>query len=110
MTGQRLGLCCERQLAAADATDTDMNFQERLSDICRRMGDEKLLLLVAFHDGAHFIEKPNPVTVLSGFRSIGPAAALLFRDGGCNVIVTARWGAERAAELCPRARVVGADD
>jgi len=29
------------------------------------MQDEKLLLLVALHDGAHFIEKPNPVTVLS---------------------------------------------
>jgi Xaa-Pro aminopeptidase len=87
-----------------------MNFQERLSDICRRMQDEKLLLLVAFHDGAHFIEKPNPVTVLSGFKSIGPAAALLFPDGACNLIVTPRWDAERAAELCPHARVVGTDD
>ncbi len=87
-----------------------MNFQERLSDICRRMQDEKLLLLVAFHDGAHFIEKPNPVTVLSGFKSIGPAAALLFPDGACNLIVTPRWDAERAAELCPQARVVGTDD
>src|SRR5580704_8174398 len=87
-----------------------MNFQERLSDICRRMRDEKLLLLVAFHDGVHFIEKPNPVTVLSGFKSIGPAAALLFPDGGCNLIVTPRWDAGRAAELCPQARVVGTDD
>jgi hypothetical protein len=32
-----------------------MNFQERLADIRRRMWDEKLLLLVALHDGAHFI-------------------------------------------------------
>jgi Xaa-Pro dipeptidase len=87
-----------------------MNFQERLSDICRRMRDEKLALVVAVHDGAHFIEKPNPVTVLSGFKSIGPAAALLLSNGACNLIVTPRWDAARAAELCPQARVVGADD
>jgi Xaa-Pro dipeptidase len=90
--------------------ETDMNFQERLADICRRMGDEKLLLLVALHDGAHFIEKPNPVTVLSGFKAIGAAAALLYSDGACTLIVTPRWDAGRAAELCPRARVVGTDD
>jgi Xaa-Pro dipeptidase len=87
-----------------------MNFQERLSDICRRMQDEKLALLVALHDGAHFIEKPNPVTVITGFKSIGAAAALLFSDGACTLIVTPRWDAERAAELCPQARVVGTDD
>src|ERR1700681_1839621 len=87
-----------------------MNFQERLADICRRMQDEKLALLVALHDGAHFIETPNPVTVISGFKSIGAAAALLFSNGACTLIVTPRWDAERAAELCPQARVVGADD
>jgi Xaa-Pro aminopeptidase len=87
-----------------------MNFQDRLSDICRHMRDEKLALLVAVHDGAHFIERPNPVTVLSGFKSIGPAAALLFSNGACTLIVTPRWDAARAGELCPQARVVGADD
>jgi Xaa-Pro dipeptidase len=87
-----------------------MNFQERLSDICRCMQGEKLVLLVALHDGAHFIETPNPVTVLSGFKSIGAAAALLLSNGACTLIVTPRWDAGRAAELCPQARVVGADD
>jgi Xaa-Pro dipeptidase len=87
-----------------------MNFQERLADICRRMQDEKLALLIGLHDGAHFIEKPNPVMVLSGFKSIGAAAALLFSDGSCTLIVTPRWDAGRAAELCPQARVVGVDD
>jgi Xaa-Pro dipeptidase len=87
-----------------------MNFQERLADICRRMQDEKLALLIGLHDGAHFIEKPNPVMVLSGFKSIGAAAALLFSDGPCTLIVTPRWDAGRAAELCPQARVVGVDD
>src|SRR5947209_11075592 len=90
--------------------ETDMNFQERLDDIGRRMPDEKLLLLVGLHDGAHFIEKPNPVMVITGFKSIGPAAALLFADGSCTLIVTPRWDAPRAAELCPQAKVTGADD
>jgi hypothetical protein len=49
-----------------------MNFQERLADIRARMREEKIALLIGMHDGAHFIEKPNPVMVLSGFKSIGP--------------------------------------
>jgi Xaa-Pro dipeptidase len=88
----------------------DMNFQDRLSNICARMQDEKLALLVALHDGAHFIEKPNPVMVLSGFKAIGAAATMLHPDGARVLIVTPAWDAERAAELCPQARVVGTDD
>ena len=75
-----------------------MNFQERLSNICARMQNDKLALLVALHDGAHFIEKPNPVMVLAGFKAIGACAAVLHRDGGCVLIVTPAWDAERAAE------------
>ena len=74
-----------------------MNFQERLADICRACGTRSSTLLVGLHDGAHFIEKPNPVTVLTGFKSIGPAAALLYPDGTWNSIVTPRWDAERAS-------------
>ena len=87
-----------------------MNFQERLSDICRRMRDEKLALLVGLHDGAHFIEKPNPVMVLAGFKAIGAAAAVLRHDGSCTLLVTPSWDAERAAEFCPHVSVVGTDD
>ena len=58
-----------------------MNFNERLSDILARMREAKLDAIVAVHDGAHFIEKPNPVTVISGFKSLGPAAAILRSDG-----------------------------
>jgi Xaa-Pro dipeptidase len=87
-----------------------MNFQDRLTNICARMRDQKLALLIALHDGAHFIEKPNPVTVLSGFKSLGPAAAILHPDGGTDLIVAPAWDAERAAEFCPQAHVLGADD
>src|ERR1700686_3829224 len=92
------------------AVETDMNFQDRLANICAGMQDERLALLVALHDGAHFIEKPNPVMVLSGFKAIGAAATMLQPDGARVLIVTPASDAERAAELSPRARVVGTDD
>ena len=87
-----------------------MNFKDRLADIRARMRDEKVALLVGMHDGAHFIEKPNPVMVLSGFKSLGPAAALLAPDGAMTLLVTPHWDAERAAQCCTDARVVGVDD
>ena len=87
-----------------------MTFDDRLADILARMREAKLDAVVALHDGAHFIEKPNPVTVLTGFKSLGPAAAILRGDGGMTLIVAPAWDAERATEQCPQARVVGADD
>src|SRR5438093_6387731 len=87
-----------------------MDFHQRLADIRARMRDEKVHLLVGLHDGAHFIEKPNPVMVLSGFKSLGAAAVLLQPDGAMTLVVTPHWDAERAAQSCPDARVVGVDD
>jgi len=87
-----------------------MNAQQRLADIRRRMQSERLDLLVGLHDGAHFIEKPNPVMVLTGFKSLGAAAALLEPDGAMTLIVAPHWDAERAALCCPDARVIGVDD
>src|SRR5499427_9694034 len=87
-----------------------MDFHQRLADIRARMRDEKVDLLIGLHDGAHFIEKPNPVMVLSGFKSLGAAAVLLQSDGAMTLIVTPHWDAERAAQACPDARVIGVDD
>ena len=87
-----------------------MNFHLRLADVCRRMREAKLQLLIGLHDGAHFIETPNPVMVLSGFKSLGAAAVLLRPIGEATVIVTPPWDAERAAECCPDASVWGAND
>jgi Xaa-Pro aminopeptidase len=87
-----------------------MNFRERLADICARMREAKLDLLIGLHDGAHFIEKPNPVMVLGGFKSLDAAAVLLHADGERTIVVTPAWDAERAAERCPGAAVRGAGD
>jgi Xaa-Pro dipeptidase len=87
-----------------------MTFEERLADILTRMREAKLDTIVALHDGAHFIEKPNPVTVLTGFKSLGPTAAILRGDGATTLIVAPAWDAERAAEACPRGQVIGTQD
>ena len=87
-----------------------MTFDERLAAIRASMIEHKLEALVAIHDGAHFIETPNPVFVLSGFKSLGPTAFVLPRDGEASLIVTPAWDAERATDCCPKLRVVAADD
>jgi Xaa-Pro aminopeptidase len=87
-----------------------MTFDERLAAIRAGMSEHKLDLLVAIHDGNHFIETPNPVFVLSRFKSLGPAAVILRRDGETDLIVTPVWDAERAAECCPDTRIIPADD
>ena len=87
-----------------------VTFDERLQAICGGMAARGLDLIVAVHDGAHFIETPNPVTVLTGFKSLGPAVALLDREGRVTLIVAPAWDGARARALCPDARVMSADD
>src|SRR5258708_33425897 len=91
-----------------------MTFDERLAAIRANMAEHKLDVLVAIHDGAHFIETPNPVFVLSRFKSLGPAAVVLRRDGEADLIMTPAWDVERAQECCreccPTLRIIGADD
>lgn len=74
------------------------------------MDERKLDRIVAVHDGAHFIEKPDPVLVLSGFKSLGPCAVVLERGGRVTLVVTPAWDAARAATGRPDLRVVAADD
>jgi Xaa-Pro dipeptidase len=85
-----------------------MTFEERLTEIRRRMDAQGLDRIVAVHDGAHFIEKPDPVLVLTGFKSLGPCGVVLERDGGMTLVVTPAWDASRAAR--PGLNVVPADD
>ena len=86
-----------------------MTFDERLAAIRAAMEEKRLDLLIGIHDGAHFIEKPNPVMVLAGFKSLGAAAAVLDRNAEAHLIVAPAWDCERAAELCPNMHVHGAE-
>ena len=65
-----------------------MDRLDPLNDIRREMAQQDIDLLLAFHDGAHFIEKPNAVMVLSGFKSMGPAMVIVPRDGKATLVVT----------------------
>ena len=87
-----------------------LTFDERLQAIRGGMAARSLDLLVAVHDGAHFIETPNPVTVLTGFKSPGPAICVLGRDRDLTLIVTPPWDAARARADCTGVHVVGAAD
>ena len=46
--------------------------QQRLAEIRERLCATSLDRVVAAHDGAHFIEKPDRVKVLTGFKALGP--------------------------------------
>jgi Xaa-Pro aminopeptidase len=87
-----------------------MTFEERLDAIRAQLVESKLDVVLALHDGAHFIEKPDPVMVLTGFKAMGPVAALIDRAGAVTLVVTPAWDAERAAEACPGIAIVAADD
>lgn len=87
-----------------------MTFDERLTAICAGMEKRNLDLVVAVHDGGHFIETPNPVTVISGVKALGPAICLLDRAGAITLILAPAWDAERVRAGFAHVRVIGADD
>jgi hypothetical protein len=87
-----------------------MDAKETLHGIRCDMEEQGISLLLAFHDGAHFIEKTNPVMVLSGFKSLGHALVILREGEAGTLVVTPPWDVERAAECCPAMRSIGADN
>jgi Xaa-Pro dipeptidase len=91
-------------------TGAAMDFDDTLSGIRRDMGQQSIDLVLGFHDGAHFIEKPNAVMVLSGFKSLGHALVILPRGDEGTLVVTPAWDVERAAERCPAMRSIGTDN
>jgi len=86
-----------------------MTSSERLRAIGARMNEQRLDVLIGLHDGSHFIETPNPVIALTGFKSLGPAAAV-WRDGAISLVVTPAWDRDRASAACPGIRILAADD
>lgn len=87
-----------------------MDFQDCINAIRSQMREQGVDLLLGFHDGGHFIEKPNAVMVLSGFKSIGQAMVILPCDGEAKLVVSPPWDAERAAEPSAHLHAAGADD
>lgn len=85
-----------------------MNLQQRRNKVIDAMKEQGVDLLLGFHDNGHFIEKPNPVMLLTHFKAVGDAVALLGVDGSLHLITSPAWEAERAAERVPGA--VATDD
>ena len=53
-----------------------MKLADQLSALRSDMEKRGIDLLLAFHDGAHFIEKPTAVMALSGFKAMGHALVI----------------------------------
>jgi Xaa-Pro dipeptidase len=87
-----------------------MDFEDCINQIRAQMREQGVDLLLGFHDGGHFIEKPNAVMVLSGFKSIGHAMVIVPCDGKATLVVSPPWDAARAAEHGASVQTVGADD
>jgi Xaa-Pro dipeptidase len=50
------------------------------------------------------------VMIITGFKAMGPSAAVLDAGGGVSLVVTPAWDAERARKACQGVNVVAADD
>ena len=87
-----------------------MNFNSRLEAIRKDMDAQGIDLLLAFHDGVHFIEKQNAIMVLAGFKSMGECVVALTRGGEGSLLVAPAWDAPRAADFAPHLKAIGTDD
>ena len=87
-----------------------MNFQQRFDAIRGDMEKEGIDLLLGFHDGTHFGGSLNAMMMLSGFRSMGDAVALVDQRGASRLFVAPEWEAARAAECAPHLQVTGVPD
>ena len=87
-----------------------MDHAQRIGAICEAMKRAGVDLVVGIHDGAHFIETPNPVMVIARFKSLGPSAVVMDTSGGIDLVVTPAWDAQRAQAAGPELRVTESND
>jgi Xaa-Pro aminopeptidase len=87
-----------------------MDHAQCMAAICGAMRRDGLDLVVGIHDGSHFIETPNAVMVLAGFKSLGASAVIIDQAGETDLVVTPAWDAARAHTVAPGLRVTAADE
>ena len=88
-----------------------MSLDHRRQSCVRLLEERSLDLLVGFGGHIHSFLLCEPTLVLAGFRSIGPAAAVLKRDGSVTLIVSPAWDEPRARRIAgDRVSVQGTDD
>ncbi|HUK57782.1 MAG TPA: M24 family metallopeptidase [Stellaceae bacterium] len=87
-----------------------MDQRERLDRVRSRMADAHVDVLVALSPARHSMSRTDLATHLSGFRSLGESALVLFADGGARLVATPSLDAERAALRSPNVPVTACDD
>jgi Xaa-Pro dipeptidase len=87
-----------------------MDRNGRLERVLRRMAADGADTLVALSNARHSMARPDVATHLSGFRSLGESAFVLFGDGSARLIVTPAYDEDRAAARRPDTAIVAADD
>ncbi len=87
-----------------------MDLAARLDRVRRRMGDAHVDVLLALSPARHSMSRTDLATHLSGFRSLGESALVLFADGEARLVATPALDAERASLRSPRVPVVASDD
>src|ERR1700728_1623814 len=68
--------------------ESAMDRNGRLERVLRRMAADGADTLVALSNARHSMARPDVATHLSGFRSLGESALVLFGDGTARLIVT----------------------
>lgn len=66
--------------------------------------------VVALSAADHHIENPDPVTLLTGFKPLGPCLATMDKDGSVTLVVTPAWDEGRAQRRARCDRLEGCDD
>ncbi|HUB95663.1 MAG TPA: Xaa-Pro peptidase family protein [Stellaceae bacterium] len=87
-----------------------MDRTDRLKRVLRRMEADKVDTLVALSAARHSMARPDAATHLSGFRSLGESAFVLFGDGTQRLVITPAYDEERAVLRRPEAGIVATDD
>lgn len=76
----------------------------------RRMAADGIDLLIAASTGLHTLDRADPVTYLTGYRSVGESIFLLYRNGDATLIVSPIADAERLASGDTASTAVATDD
>src|SRR3954470_23685320 len=86
-----------------------MSVEKRVESCVRLLESRSLDLLVGLGGTIHNFLICEPTLVLAGFRTIGPTAAVLDRNGKVTLIVSPAWDAARAKRTTS-AHVLATDD
>jgi Xaa-Pro dipeptidase len=87
-----------------------MDLKTRQEHVMKLMEAKGAATLIALSKARQSVDEQDPVTHLTGFRSLGPSAFIMGSDGASVLISTPRFDEERAQAQALAARIVATDD